>query len=293
MHLLVMIANWLLTALATIFLWPAAALPQTASDGTETVRQTLEWPAGATHALELSNISGSVRITGYDGRAVELVAVRTGLDRRGFSPAEALAAVHMDMRTGTSGIVVCADAEHCGCESDTWSDRGRRDRDRPQVEVAFELRVPRDTTLRACTINGKELTVDGLSGGFDVSNVNGALRLTNMSGTGSATTVNGDVTAEFTKNPTGDESFKTVNGDIDVRYPADLSADLRMKTMNGGMFTDFDVTARPTDAAVSPERRNGRFVYRGNSFATVRVGRGGPRLTFEGLNSRIEVLKQK
>ncbi len=289
--ILAAIAAWLISALSTVFVMPALA-PQAAAPETETVRQTLAWPAGASgHALELSNISGSVHIVGYDGSAVELVAERTGRSRRDTTAAEALARVHMDIGTTANGIRICADAEHCGCRSDTRSGDRRGDREWNRVEVAFELRVPRDTRLLACTINGGALTVDGLAGDFDVSNVNGAIRLTGMGGSGSATTVNGGVTAAFVKSPAANSTFKTVNGDIEARFPADLSADLRMKTMNGGMFTDFDVTAQPTPASAAPERRGGRFVYRSHAFAAVRVGRGGPELTFEGLNSRIRVLK--
>ena len=289
--ILAAIASWLISALATVFVLPAPA-PQAAAPETETVRQTIRWPAGASHALELSNISGSVHIVGYDGAAVEMVAERRGRDRRDTTAAEALARVHMDVAANADGIRICADAEHCGCRSDTRSGRDRRDnRHWERVDVEFELRVPRDTRLLACTINGGELRVDGLAADFDVSNVNGAIQLTGMGGSGSATTVNGDVTATFVKSPAANSSFKTVNGDIEARFPANLSADLRMKTMNGGMFTDFDVTAQPTPAAAAPDRRNGRFVYRSNAFAAVRVGRGGPELTFEGLNSRIRVLK--
>lgn len=291
MSILLSLWFWLVSAMATLLVTLAAPAPQ--SGATDTIRQTLQWPAGAvSRSLELSNISGSVHIVGYDGSAVEVVAERTGRDSRGTSAAEALARVHMDMHTGPDGILICADAEHCGCRADDRPGRDRRgSRERPRVDVDFELRVPRDTRLFACTINGAELTVDGLAGNFEVSNVNGEIRLTDMRGSGSATTVNGDVTATFVRNPAADSSFKTVNGNIDVHLPADLSADLRLKTMNGGIYTDFDVTAQPSRASAASERRNGRFVYRSNAFASVRVGRGGPELTFEGLNSRIRVLR--
>src|SRR5205814_7229611 len=111
-------------------------------------------------------------------------------------------------------------------------------------------------------------------------------------GSGRAETVNGRITAAFAANPKTASSFKTVNGEIEVTFPGDLSADLRLKTLNGGLYTDFDVMPLPTFAPV-PERRNGKVGYRANRFAAVRVGQGGPELTFEGLNGDVRVLRRK
>jgi hypothetical protein len=62
--------------------------------------------------------------------------------------------------------------------------------------------------------------------------------------------------------------------------------------MNGGLFTDFDVqplAAMP--ASVERTRRNGRFVYRSDQAASLRIGRGGPLLTLESLNGDVRVLR--
>jgi hypothetical protein len=82
----------------------------------------------------------------------------------------------------------------------------------------------------------------------------------------------------------------TVNCKIVVVFPRDYADDLRMKTLRGGLYTDFDVTTLPSAPAVA-ERRNGKFVYRNDRFAAVRVGRGGPQITFEGVNGDVHVLR--
>src|SRR5262249_22399203 len=136
-----------------------------------------------------------------------------------------------------------------------------------------------------------DLTVDGTRGDFTVDNVNGRIDMTNVAGSGHAHTVNGPVKVSFTANPSAASSFRTVNGSIDVFFKDGLSADLRMKTMNGGLFTDFDVQPLPTITPASGERRNGRFVYRANEFTRVRVGRGGPEMTFETLNGSVRAVR--
>jgi hypothetical protein len=53
------------------------------------------------------------------------------------------------------------------------------------------------------------------------------------------------------------------------------------------LYTDFDAAPLENTAAAAGERRNGRFVYRANEFTRVRVGSGGPQMTFETLNGNV------
>ena len=59
-----------------------------------------------------------------------------------------------------------------------------------------------------------------------------------------------------------------------------------MKTLHGGMFTDFSSTSLPV-AALQPERREGKTVWRNDGMAGLRIGSGGPELTFETLNGTV------
>jgi hypothetical protein len=162
-----------------------------------------------------------------------------------------------------------------------------------QVRYDFTIRVPRDAKLRLCTVNGGDLIVTGTQGDFLVDNVNGRIEMNAVAGSGRAHTVNGPVKVTFTANPTNPSSFKTVNGNVDVSFVDGLSADFSMKTFNGGLFTDFDVQPLAGKAPAAPERRDGKFVYRSNSFTRVRVGRGGPEIAFETLNGNVRALSSR
>jgi hypothetical protein len=101
-------------------------------------------------------------------------------------------------------------------------------------------------------------------------------------------TVTGELTAFFERQPDADTSFKTVNGEINVTYPSDLSAELCFKTMRGEIWTDFDVAALP--AVPAEDSRQGRgTAIRWDRHAAVRAGSGGPTHTFETLNGDIYV----
>ena len=149
--------------------------------------------------------------------------------------------------------------------------------------------MPRDVRVRLCTVNGDIVSVTGVTGDFDVSNVNGKVALSGMGGSGSATTVNGGIEASFTASPKGESRFKTVNGTIETTFPRDLAADLQLKTFNGGLFTDFDTTSLPVDVERAERAGRPRYVYRQRGFTKVRVGAGGPLLTFDTLNGDVRI----
>ena len=263
-----------------------AARSSSAAGAQDPIQRTLRWSGGGEHALEVTNVNGSIHVVGEDRQDVDMTADRTiqtnGRDwfrgtRRDIT---------LDATESGDTVRICADAERCGCTTDRRVRNRWRDWDGLKVELT--VRVPKNTRLKLCTVHGT-VTVAGVESDFDVKNVNGRIEMAGLRGSGRAETVNGPLNAMFASNPKASSSFKTVNGRIEVVFPQDLAADLRLKTLNGGLYTDFDVTALPS--APAAERRNGKFVYRSDRFAAVRVGDGGPQITFEGVNGDVHVLR--
>jgi hypothetical protein len=246
---------------------------------------------GTPRHLEVSTISGSIRIVGYGGDAVDAAVKRTVRAETAADADAAEAAVSLEMAEtgGAIRLLGHVDAQP-GCD---WETITRR-RTRPRYEVAFDfdVRVPFNTRLRLCTVNRGAVHVVGTVGDFEIDNVNGPITLTGVRGSGRAVTVNGAVSAEFAENPSSASEFKSVNGDLDVIFKRGLSADLLMKTFNGGLFTDFDVTRLPMSVAVA-ERRNGMSVYRGSRFTGFRVGQGGPEIKLDAFNGNIRVVSSQ
>lgn len=250
----------------------------------QTMTRTLSWsPNTGPRVLQVSNVRGEIRITAEDRADVAVTATRI-VERQVTGDAGSVP----DFRQGSEGLLVCGDSSHCGCRTDWPEDHWNDRRERSRVRVDLELRVPRLVTLDVCGINGGQVRVEGTDGPFTVRNVNGGVRLTDVKGAGTASTVNGSVQATFVAAPAQATGFKTVNGTVDVTMPASLSADLRLTTMHGGLYTDFETTALATRLATA-ERKGGRRLYRSDRFTSVRVGRGGPELTFETLNGDIRV----
>jgi hypothetical protein len=285
-------AKLLLTvALGALLVAPAQAQRSSRYDVVDesTESRTLSFAGGGTRTLDVRNISGFIRVEASSDPTVQIDVRKVIRAETSDDLAEAQRDVRLDFSDGTPtvGAVVADRRGHVCGERQNDRDRGDWGRVHYEVRFDFTIRVPQDVALRLCTINGGDITVTGTRGDFEVTNVNGRIEMRQVAGSGRAHTVNGSVDVGFTANPTQPSSFKTVNGSVNVVFVPGLSAEFAMKTMNGGLYTDFEV--QPLAGAPPPagERRNGRFVYRGNEFSRMRVGNGGPLMTFETLNGSV------
>jgi hypothetical protein len=223
-------------------------------------------------------------VTGHDADRVEVKAIETV---RGDLQAD-IARAREEVRLETAqepGRVVVRVRHDERDERWNWGEAYR-------VEYEIEVRVPRAAALELSTVAEGDLIVDGVNGDFTLRNVSGAVRLSNTAGSGSITTVNGDVEASFARAPSGPTSFKTVNGSVDVTFPEALDAELGFTTMNGDVFTDFDVVALSAPPP-QPTRNRGTSFVRMNRNTAFRVGSGGERHSFNTLNGSIYVRKAK
>jgi hypothetical protein len=258
-----------------------------------TITRTLTFAGGGSRVLDVRNINGFVHVEATGDAAVQMSIHKTIRAETASDRADAERDVRLDLSEQKPTVAaVVRDRRDQVCGEPTRGD-DRWERVHYDVRFDFTIRVPRDVKLRLCTINGGDLIVTGAEGGFDVDNVNGRIGLSGVAGSGRAHTVNGPVTVTFSANPKEATSFKTVNGNVDVSFVDGLSADFSMKTFNGGLFTDFDVQPLAGKAPAAPERRDGRFVYRANEFTRVRVGRGGPEISFETLNGNVRALRSR
>jgi hypothetical protein len=257
------------------------------------VSRRLQFSGTGVRTVDARTISGSIRVTGDGGADVRLDAT-TKIEAEtddALRSAQQEVVVDAQERGSTVEIAVHdAGRPTCG-ESGNYRSPAWWDRKRYEASVTLTIRVPRDVRVRLCTVNGGEITVTGTQGDFDVSNVNGRVALSDVRGSGRAVTVNGGIEASFVEAPRAESQFKTVNGDIAVTLPRNLSADLRLKTFNGDLYTDFDTVTLPA----TPERTRRpdlpRLVYRPRGFTNVRIGGGGPELTFDTLNGDVRILR--
>ena len=182
--------NTKLLALGASAFVTVASLAGTQAAQEETVRRTLQWPAGSTgQVFELSNINGAVHIVAEQRSDVSVVATRTVQRQRGSDPGPA-----MDFRSQNERVLVCGDGSHCGCNLEPTRERWRNN-ERTRVRVDFEVRVPKGVTLDVCAVNGGTLRVEGSEGRYTLAEQGGELRLVGVRVGGRGITVNGILVA--------------------------------------------------------------------------------------------------
>jgi hypothetical protein len=237
-----------------------------------------------TRELIIDYINGAIEVSASTGGAVEMDIEKTlrgvSQDRMNIAKREVSLAL---LQEGGLVRLMVDGPFRCHCSDNSINFRGGQ---LYEFNYDFKIRVPRNIGLELKTVNHSQITVEGTSGEFKISNVNGGIEMREVEGAGSVHTVNGPVKVTFSRNPTGATSFKSVNGTLDISFRSGLNADVKMKTFNGGMFTDFPVTTLPV-ASMQPERRNGGFVWKSNRMTGVRIGSGGPELSFDTLNGDV------
>lgn len=240
----------------------------------ESVKRSFDVPA-AGRKLLVDNVSGFIHVTGYDGAQLQVSVQKHIYGRSPEAVQEAKRDVKLDMSQQGSFVRLYVDGPFRSPNGGT-NYRGD-DYYGYRVTFDYEIQVPKATELSLHTITN-EIVVKRTTGDFDIHGLNGGIDMEEISGSGTVKTLNGKLKVAFARNPEHDSQFHTLNGAMDVYFHEPLNADLHFKTLNGGVYADFDVSSIPGTALVS-ERRNG----------SARAGKGGPALTFNGLNGAIRL----
>ncbi|HEX6999583.1 MAG TPA: DUF4097 family beta strand repeat-containing protein [Gammaproteobacteria bacterium] len=158
----------------------------------------------------------------------------------------------------------------------------------------LDISVPRRTSVRASLVNGGDVSVTGVTGSHELSNVNGDVFATDIAGSAVVGTTNGDVEVSFTElTRNAAMSFSSFNGDVDVALPPDLSADLWINSGRGDVYTDFEFDLQPQEPVI--ERggdAGGRYHVRMERRMHAVIGGGGPELRFRTFNGDIMIRKR-
>jgi hypothetical protein len=254
----------------------------------ETIQKSFAVPATGQKSLDIDNVWGSIEVIADTNDKVELTVHRTNRAESKDKLEKAKREVTLDISQDAGALKLYVNGPfRCQCDDCRHS---HREDDGYVVKMDFQVHVPRDTDLSVRTVNEGHVTIRGTSGAFSVRNVNGDIQMDNISGSGTARTVNGPVKVTFRQNPRENSDFKTINGNVELRFAHDLSADFRFKTFNGAIYSDFPVTAQPLHP-MEEEHRGTKVIYRADRYTEARVNAGGPQIQIENLNGDIRILE--
>jgi hypothetical protein len=268
-----------------------ACLPLTARaaevEQNETIQKTYSLAGAAATKVIVDNVDGSIHVTGTAGSEVRLVAHKRLRAESSEAADQARRDVKLEMLQDANTVRFYVDGPFRCRDGGIYIDRDPG----YQVKYDFELQVPRDTAIDLKTVNDGEITVADVAGHYKVDNINGGVEMSDLSGSGKVYALNGKVKVTFRENPRSKSSFGSLNGEVRVSFQPDLNADLRFKTFNGGVYTDYPVSYLPLPAS-SGERHGVKFVYKSSEWSGVRVGHGGPELSFDAFNGNIRILNR-
>jgi len=210
--------------------------------------------------FSISNVNGSITITGERGDKVEIVATKKADNQ------EDLDKIEIEISHSASEIVVDTKLG----ESSSWFSHDN------SGEVKYVISVPTGTRLDSVeTVNG-DVNISGVSGNVVAESVNGGLDIRDLAGDAKLSTVNGSIDAEFARLE-GQQSVKaeTVNGRVSVTLPANADVEVSADTLNGGINgRDFGLE---TDKGFVGSDLNGK------------IGNGSARLNIDTVNGSVKI----
>lgn len=193
--------------------------------------------------IEIKGIAGDIRAVATSGSRVEVVAVKRGR-RRNFDE------VQFEVVEDDDGVTICAmyperrgrrarRGEPYVCDPGGWHNNVHIDD--VDVDVDFEVRVPRGVRFTGRTISGN-VEAEGLDSFVLARTVSGDIYVS-TSDLADAMTVSGSIDVTMGRADwRGDLDFHTVSGDITISFPESLNTEIEFESLSGDMDSDFPIT---------------------------------------------------
>lgn len=202
----------------------------------ETIDRTFDVRPGAT--VTLTNVNGRVTVKAWDQPRVKVVAVKeVQTSREQLQDAMKALRIEFQPRNGGLSIVTHYPRERGGFSSIfDWIGA-----DRVKAEVEYDVMVPRTMNVDVSNTNGS-IRLSDVTGKHDLDTTNGRIEVTRCAGSLDASTTNGSISAELQRVTRGEPlRLSTTNGRIELAVPADLAVDVDAGTTNGAIRTDLPV----------------------------------------------------
>ncbi|MBI3218185.1 MAG: hypothetical protein HYZ44_01600 [Bacteroidetes bacterium] len=229
----------------------------------ETIKRTATFEKKShQNALLIFNVNGSVKVEGYAGDQIiiEVQKKITGKSEARVAKGKSEIDLVLIDKADTLILYVKGIGERFGKENKKngmqmagwgYNWQGHDDDKEYDYNMNFVVKVPYAINLHISTINQGNITVHHTKGTLEARNINGGIHLTDIAGTTTATTINGEVDLEYSTNPPGDSKYYSLNGNINAQFKSGLNAQLTFKSFQGDLFSSIDDI---TPLAVSMEK---------------------------------------
>jgi len=226
-----------------------------------TEEETFSFKLNEGGRFSISNVNGSITVTGGNGDSVEIVASKKADSQKELDQIE------IQISHSADEIVVETELG----DSNHWFSHNSN-----SATVKYDVIVPAGTRLDSVeTVNGN-VSISGVSGKVAAESVNGDLEITGLAGDVDLSTVNGSINAVFARlEDQQSVKVETVNGRVTINLPGDADVQISADTLNGGInASDFGLE---TDKGFVGSDLNGK------------IGSGSARLSIDTVNGAIKI----
>ncbi|HZQ91653.1 MAG TPA: hypothetical protein VFA60_07680 [Terriglobales bacterium] len=228
------------------------------------------YPLAAGGSFALKNISGRIKVVGWDKNQVQVDAVKRAWTEKKLQEVT----IEVDATADRVAVATRYPDDDLTWHNSDCENPDSRCRQNP-ASVTYTISVPRTARLdKISNINGP-IDITGVAGEVRASDVNGQVTATGLRGPADLSTVNGRLEATFEAVPKEALNLRSVNGTVAVTLPSDASLEVRAHTLNGSIRNDWNVPVR-----------HGRFV--GHDLQA-RFANGGSELKLHNVNGGISI----
>jgi DUF4097 and DUF4098 domain-containing protein YvlB len=213
----------IMLAVASVLGLTAVVAPAGFDRASESFSHT--YPLAADGRVSLSNVSGNIRLTGWNRDEVQLEAVK-----------------HADSQEHLQAIQIDIDAQPDAIEIETKYPHHFFD-DHHSGWVEYTLSVPTGARIDSVKLMSGDLRLEGLRGDVDASSVSGEIRASGLTGALHLSGVSGSIEANLDRGLGPRVSLSTVSGSIVLGLVEDANADVRAETVSGGIHSELPIQA--------------------------------------------------
>lgn len=158
--------------------------------------------------------------------------------------------------------------------------------------INLDIKVPYNFSAYINLMEGEGIELHNISGNFVLNCNDGNILLLNVSGSAVASTLDGDIIAQFDKvNTEMPMKFTILSGKIDLTFPAQMKATFDMRSEFGDILTDINLDLDKRE--VKESSKNGLKRYSLESAMVGKMNGGGQRITLRALDGNIYIRKNK
>lgn len=257
-------------------------------------------------AVSIYNIYGSVTIEGYDGQdaIVEISKYIEARSKKGLDQAKEEVEINIENHEGAILVYIEDGNNYFDKKKSHYQSRHHNIRKtRYKYQYNITVKVPYDTDVAAYAINDGGLTIQDIdTDEIIASNLNGPIKLQNVSGAIDANALNEDIDVIYRDNPSEDQYFNALNGDVNITVKKGFKGDIYFKSMNGDFYTSIDQNLVKSHTVTEKEVRSDRSGKSGKTEKAFRklkvklhdrerltIRNGGPDLHFSLLNGDVNL----